>query len=34
MLRIGLCDDVFDARFLLRSALERVLEARQTAGQF
>lgn len=34
MLRIGLCDDVFDARFLLRSALERMLEAKQTAGQF
>ena len=26
MLRIGICDDVYDARLVLRSALERVLE--------
>lgn len=28
MLRIGLCDDVKDARFTLRCALERILEVR------
>ena len=34
MLRIGICDDVYDARLVLRSALERVLERRRTEGQF
>ena len=33
MLRIGICDDVYDARLVLRSTLERVLE-RRTEGQF
>jgi DNA-binding LytR/AlgR family response regulator len=28
MLRIGICDDVYDARALLLSAVERILEAR------
>ena len=32
MLCIGICDDSYDARFALRSALERLLEPRrQTA---
>ena len=31
MLRIGICDDVYDARLVLRSALERALEARSRA---
>lgn len=34
MLRIGICDDVYDARLVLRSALERVLEKRRVQGQF
>ena len=34
MLRIGICDDVEDARFVLRSALERVLEARKIQSRF
>ena len=34
MLRIGICDDVYDARLVLRSALERILESRQVEGQF
>ena len=34
MLRIGICDDVYDARLVLRSALERALEARHIQGQF
>lgn len=34
MLRIGVCDDVSDARLLLRSALERVLETRKLQGRF
>jgi len=34
MLRIGICDDVFDARTDLRSALERVLDRRRTEGRF
>ena len=34
MLRIGICDDVYDARLVLRSALERVLEQRRIEGQF
>ena len=34
MLRIGICDDIYDARLVLRSALERVLERRRTEGQF
>lgn len=27
MLRIGICDDVYDARLVLRGQLERALEA-------
>lgn len=34
MLRIGICDDVYDARLVLRSALERVLEQQRSQGQF
>ena len=34
MLRIGICDDVYDARLVLRSALERILETRQVESQF
>ena len=34
MLRIGICDDVYDARLVLRAALERVLENRKAQGQF
>ena len=34
MLRIGICDDVYDARLVLRSALERALESRRSEGQF
>ena len=34
MLRIGICDDLYDARLVLRSALERALEARHIQGQF
>ena len=34
MLRIGICDDVYDARLMLRAALERILEARHVQGQF
>lgn len=34
MLRIGICDDLADARLVLRSALERILEARKIQGQF
>ena len=34
MLRIGICDDVCDARLMLRAALERILEARRTEAQF
>ena len=34
MLRIGICDDVYDARLVLRSALERVLEKRRIQGEF
>ena len=34
MLRIGICDDVYDARLVLRSALERVLDKRRVQGQF
>ena len=34
MLRIGICDDVYDARLVLRAALERVLESRKIEGQF
>ena len=34
MLRIGICDDIYDARLVLRSALERVLEKRRVQGQF
>ncbi len=33
-MRIGICDDVYDARLVLRSALERALERRGTAAQF
>lgn len=34
VLRIGICDDLADARLVLRSALERVLETRKVQGQF
>jgi len=34
MLRIGICDDVQDARIALRAALERVLDRRRTEGRF
>ena len=34
MLRIGICDDVYDARLVLRAALERALEGLQAEGQF
>lgn len=34
MLRIGICDDVCDARMALRAALERALERRCTQGRF
>lgn len=34
MLRIGICDDLADARLVLRSALERILERRKIQGQF
>ncbi|WP_297716515.1 LytTR family DNA-binding domain-containing protein, partial [Intestinimonas sp.] len=34
MLRIGICDDVYDARLALRAALERVLERRKIQGRF
>lgn len=33
MLRIGICDDVADARSVLRSVLERILEARKIQSQ-
>ncbi len=34
MLRIGICDDVSDARMALRSALERTMERRCAEGRF
>ena len=34
MLRIGICDDVYDARLVLRAALERVLEEKHSGAQF
>ena len=34
MLRIGICDDVYDARLVLRAALERALEERHSGAQF
>lgn len=34
MLRIGICDDLYDARMTLRAALERALDRRKTEGQF
>lgn len=34
MLRIGICDDIQDARFALRCALERILEMRNMEAQF
>ena len=34
MLRIGLCDDIADARLLLQDALERTLEIQSTEAQF
>ena len=34
MLRIGICDDLADARLVLRSALERILENKKIQGQF
>jgi len=33
MLRIAICDDVYDARTALRSALERALDRRRTEGR-
>lgn len=33
MLRIGICDDIFDARLALRSSLERLLEMRAVTFQ-
>jgi hypothetical protein len=34
MLRIGICDDVYDARLVLRSLWRGVLERRRREGQF
>ena len=34
MLSIGICDDNYDARFSLRSALERLLEERHAQARF
>lgn len=34
MLRIGICDDLADARLVLRSALARILESRKVQVQF
>lgn len=34
MLRIGICDDLADARLVLRAALERVLEEQKVQGRF
>lgn len=34
MLRIGICDDLADARLVLRSLLARILENRKVQGQF
>lgn len=34
MIRIGICDDIYDARIQLRAALERVLESRGPQGSF
>lgn len=33
MLRIGICDDLEDARFALRAAIERILESRKVSAQ-
>ena len=33
MLRIGICDDIYDARLVLRAALERVLEKRRVQNK-
>lgn len=33
MLRIGICDDSAEARFVLRAAIERILENRKIQGQ-
>lgn len=33
MLRIGICDDIYDARLILRATLERLLEARAVTFQ-
>lgn len=33
MLRIGICDDSAEARFVLRALLERILESRKIPGQ-
>lgn len=33
MLRIGICDDSAQARFVLRAAIERILENRKIQGQ-
>ena len=34
MLRIGICDDVYDARLVLRAALERAAEKRRITAAF
>ena len=34
MLRIAICDDIYDARLTLRSALERALERQGIRGRF
>lgn len=34
MLRIGICDDLADARLVLRSALERILDTRNVPAQY
>lgn len=34
MLRIGICDDLADARLVLRSALERILDTRNGPAQY
>lgn len=34
MIRIGICDDIYDARMQLHAALEQILSARNLAGAF
>ena len=31
MLRIGICDDVYDARIILKSSLERMIDDKNTS---